>query len=200
MILRMLPEAALMGTAILRVQHTGDFTGKNAGNIIRIYDRLSHLEGGLIPPVVGFIFDRENRSKTKREDLQRPAPERIHFIGKRLFENYLLNPAAITAVLQTLAPQITEQQVREWLEQNKTQPKYYDRHSELPRSELWTDNVNGALLLEDLFSHLTDHHGFFDKTKHSPMLTKWLLENCPEELEALSKLLTSVVTGTASTN
>jgi hypothetical protein len=200
LILRSLTEERLMGTAILRVQHTGDFNRKNADNVIRIYERLSHLEGGLVPLVVGFIFDRDNRSEKEQADLKRLSNRRIHFIGKRLFENYLLNSTAITAVLQSHEPQVTEQQVLGWLEQNKNEAKYYDKRFGLPGSYSWTENVNGALLLEDMFLRLTDHRVFFDKTMHSPMLTEWLLENCREELRELSDLLKNILTETVSTN
>jgi predicted ATPase len=201
MILRALTEDGLVGTAILRVQHTGDFNKrKNAHNVIRTYERLSLLEGGLVPPVVGFIFDRDGRSEQEQADLKRLSSGRIHFIGKRLFENYLLNPTGITTVLQNIESQITERQILGWLEQNKSKAKYYIKRPEPPDDDSWTDYVNGALLLEDMFASLTDQRVFFDKTVHSPLLTEWLLENHPRELRELSALLKRILTEKVSTN
>jgi predicted ATPase len=191
MIVRQLMNEQLLGTAILRVQHTGDFTQKQTKNVIAIYERLSQVEGGLVPPVVGFIFDRETRSRQEVEDLKRQSRKRIHFTPKRMFENYLLNPSGITAVLNNLElPEITEQQVKTWLQQNQTDAKYY-KHTN--RTDDWTENVNGALLLGDLFASLSGAKVSFDKTVHAPMLTQWLVDNSPEELKELSELLKSVL-------
>lgn len=193
LILRELTGEQLMGTAILRVQHTGDFNRKDSRNVIEIYKRLSQLEGGLIPPVVGFIFDRETRSGREIDDLKRQCAG-IHFTHKRMFENYLLNPGAITEVLNRLELRtVTEPQITNWLEQNHADVKYYKRvnhSSDVP----WTENVNGALLLIDLFNSLSGGKIWFDKTVHSPMLTKWFLQNAPEELRELSDLIKLAIT------
>ena len=193
LILQGLSEEQLMGTAILRVQHTGDFNRKDTRNVIEIYERLSQLEGGLVPPVVGFIFDRETRSERNVEDLTRQSGGRIHFTRKRMFENYLLNPSGITAIIngQDL-PEITEPQVLSWLDENKTHSKYY-KGIKSSGDDQWTENVNGALLLIDLFESLSAGKVRFEKTVHSPMLTKWLLENSAEELRELSDLIKSVL-------
>jgi predicted ATPase len=193
LILREMTGEQLMGTAILRVQHTGDFNSKDTRKVIEIYERLSQLEGGLVPPVVGFIFDRETRSERDIEDLKRQSHGRIHFTHKRMFENYLLNPSGITAVLNTLdIPTITEAKVINWLEQNKTNPTYY-KPTKLREDGSWTENVNGALLLGDLFANLSATKVAFDKTLHSPLLTEWVLTNSSEELLELSKLIESVL-------
>jgi hypothetical protein len=193
MILRELGEERLMGTAILRVQHTGDFNRKDTKNVFEIYERLSQLEGGLVPPVVGFIFDRETRSEREQEDLKRQSRGRIHFTGKRMFENYLLNPSGITAVLRSSeATGITESDVVNWLEQNQTNSKYY-KPLEIGSDVSWTENVDGALFLYDLFTHLTSSQVHFDKTTHSLMLTEWLLEHSREDLRELSDLLIQIL-------
>lgn len=162
-ILRELTEEQFMGTAILRVQQTGDFNRKDTTAVIGIYERLSQLEGGLVPPVVGFIFDRETRSEREIEDLKRQSRGKIHFTARRMFENYLINPGGITAVLNSIEPSsIAEPQVINWLEENKENPKYY-KHVEFNRNAPWTENVNGSLLLADLFNGLSDGKVWFDK-------------------------------------
>lgn len=193
LILSKLIQEQIIGTAILAVQNTGDFNRKDTRSVIEIYKRLSQLEGGLVPPVVGFIFDRETRSEREIKDLKKQSDDRIQFTRKRMFENYLLNPSGITAVLnsQNLLA-ITEDQVINWLEQNKNNGKY-NRGIKSTDNDLWTENVNGALLLYDLFESLSAGKVHFEKTIHSPMLTKWLLENSAEELRELSDLIESVI-------
>jgi hypothetical protein len=193
LILRDVAAEGLIGTAILRVQHTGDFNRKDTKNVIEIYERLSQLEGGLVPPVVGFIFDRETRSEREQEDLKRQSRGRIHFTDKRMFENYLLNPIGITEVLnRSETTRVPESDVVTWLKRNEANPKYY-KPLKASREDPWTNNVNGALLLEDLFAHLTSKQVTFDKTTHSPMLTGWILENSPEDLRELSDLLKDIL-------
>lgn len=195
-ILRELTDQPLMGTAILRVQHTGDFNRKDAKNVIAIYERLSQLEGGLVPPLVGFIFDREDRSAKDLEDLRRQSRGQMHFTTKRLYENYLLNPAGVAAVVNGIEGfskrRISERRVRKWLDSKKGDPRYF-RPFGVPDESAWTDTVHGALLLKDLFSELSKGLVSYDKTEHSRMLTEWVVSNAPDDLRELSDLLVGVL-------
>ncbi|MCH7480864.1 MAG: AAA family ATPase, partial [Chloroflexi bacterium] len=86
----------LLGTAIASVLHTGDFESKkknSAETYIRIYKRLSESTA-LIPPAIGFIFDREGRSEEEILELKKLG--NIHFLKRRMYENYLLNAEIIT--------------------------------------------------------------------------------------------------------
>jgi hypothetical protein len=70
LILERVAGRLLLGTKILGVVHTGDFESKHSDTILEIYRRLS--EGrGLLPPAIGFIFDREDRHEEARKDLER---------------------------------------------------------------------------------------------------------------------------------
>jgi predicted ATPase len=195
-ILRELTDESLLGTAILRVQHTGDFNRKDSKNVIAIYERLSQLEGGLVPPLVGFVFDREDRSERDLEDLKRQSRGRMHFTTKRLYENYLLNPAGIAAVVNSIEGfskrRISEQRVRKWLDLKKQDAKYF-RPFGIPSEGSWTDMVHGALLLRDLFSELSKGLVSYDKTEHSRMLTEWVVNDAPDDLRELSDLLINVL-------
>jgi hypothetical protein len=44
---------------------------------------------GLLPPAVGFIFDRECRKAEELDRLERHAHRTVRFIGRRMYENYL---------------------------------------------------------------------------------------------------------------
>lgn len=203
MILRGLARRPLLGTAILSVQNPGDFNRKDRRNVVRIYERLSQLDRGLVPPVVGFIFDREIRDDREVEDLKRLSRDtagrsRVHFISKRLYENFLLNPAGIAAVANGIRGfsdrEVTEEQVQEWITEKRRDRKYFAPLKVAPRNGgAWTDTVNGALLLTDLFADLSGGLVPYEKTEHSPALTAWLIENAREDLRALSDLLLEVL-------
>lgn len=199
LILRELTDQPLMGTAILRVQHTGDFNRKDSRNVIAIYERLSQVEGGLVPLMVGFIFDREVRSATEQDDLKRQGHGRIHFTRKRLFENYLLNPIGIAAVVNNIKDfskrTITKRRVSKWIDEHKSDPKYYKPlKRRIGDEEDWSHNVNGAVFLKDLFASLSSGLVVYDKTEHSPMLTDWTLKNVPSDLKEISELIVNAIT------
>lgn len=203
LILRKLARRPLLGTAILRVENTGDFDRKDRDKVIQIYERLSHLEGGLVPPVVGFIFDKETRDERKVEDLKRLSRDesgrsRVYFMSKREYENYLLNPAGIASVANEIEGfsdgTITEEQVSKWIDERRLDHKYFaPLNIPSEEGESWTDTVKGALLLTNLFAELSDGRVSYEKTEHSPALTEWLLENAREDLRALSDLLLEVL-------
>jgi hypothetical protein len=56
---------------------------------------------GILPPNLGFIFDREARSDQEREDLEQHSGGRATLMKRRMYENYLLNPHAIAHVAST---------------------------------------------------------------------------------------------------
>jgi len=64
---KMTNQSFLMGTAI-RVQHTGDSTGKGAKNVIATYERLSQLEGGSAALLASI---RQNSLEVEQVDLKR---------------------------------------------------------------------------------------------------------------------------------
>src|SRR5260370_17971966 len=91
----------LQGTKIIGVIQTGDFESRHSRLILQIYDRLSR-GSGLIPPAVGFIFDREGRHQQAQEDLIRQSQSKAVFLPRRMYENYLLNPLALAAVVSAI--------------------------------------------------------------------------------------------------
>lgn len=94
------PELALK-VKVLGVKNTGDFDKKSIQLTLDVYKKLCNGIG-LIPPAVGFIFDRESKSNPEIQDLVRQSGGLIHFLRRKLFENYLLEPQAIANVLNEL--------------------------------------------------------------------------------------------------
>jgi predicted ATPase len=199
LVLRRLTETELMGTVILGVRSIGDLEGKHGKAAFEIYQRLS--EGrGLLPPAVGFVFDREGRTDKDREDLVRQSRGRVRFLPRRLYENYLLNPAAIAAVANSIegfsdgAP-ITPEGVSAWIERHRWERAYIDPvPPENDRTdEHWRLSGHGANLLADLFNALSDCRVEYNKIPYGVALTEWLLENAPEDLEELAVFLSTAL-------
>jgi hypothetical protein len=200
MIVRELAGRPLLGTAILRVQQTGDFNRRDARSVLSIYERLSQLEGGLVPPVVGFIFDRDDRSLPELDDLKRQSRGQVSFTERRMYENYLLRPEAISAVANSITgfseQPITPEQVRLLIEGKKVDKRYYRPFATPAEQDVtWVNSVHGARLLSALFSELSGGMVPYEKPDHSVMLTRWLIDNEPGDLGELSELLVNVLSG-----
>ncbi|MBI1881796.1 MAG: AAA family ATPase [Chloroflexi bacterium] len=146
LILLRIADQPLLGTAIIGVKQTGDFEGKLSRTIFEIYKRLS--EGrGLLPPAIGFIFDKEGRTEREREDLVRESQGTVVFTPRRMYENYLLNPQAIASVISRIEEfrdsEVTTEEVEEWLQNKRWDKKYFEtKISQADRTEeMWFEKV-----------------------------------------------------------
>jgi predicted ATPase len=194
---------ALMGTTILGVRQTGDFEGKHAQTIFDIYQRLS--EGRrLLPPAIGFIFDQEGRSQKEQADLKRQSKDKetgmqtVHFLPRRMYENYLLNPQAIAAVTSTIErfreTALAVDEVKEWLNNHCWDTKYFERSisEEARTDQVWLQKVHGAKVLADIFNTFSETRVTYDKIIYGVALTEWLIANAPGDLREISDLLDSI--------
>ncbi len=129
MILEKIAKRSLIGTLIKAVKHTGDLGGKRGRIVFDVYDRLSHGKT-LLPPAIGFLFDSDARTEGDKKSLKCRSPNRAHFLPRRTYENYLLNPAAIADVTNGLEnfreDPVTESEVKVLIEQKRTKPKYFN--------------------------------------------------------------------------
>lgn len=185
-------DTSLLGTKIVGVLSTDDLLGKRPHDMFRIYRRLSE-GGGLLPPHIGFIFDREERSDKDREDLKRESRESVWFLRRKMYENYLLNPYAIawaTSRIRGFSDGITPEEVEEWLDWNCAQ--YLEtsvREEDMRSKETWLKDTHGAKVLENLFDHFLEHYVVYDKIRHGEMLTEWIAHNAQADLAETSDLL-----------
>src|SRR4028118_1851289 len=206
LILEKLAPKLLTGTKIVSIKNTGDLLGKKAHFVDVMFDLYQRLSGGnnLYPPAVGFVFDRENRTKQDLTDLRKRSPEPIHFLERCMYENYLLYPDAIAAVLNRedagREQPLTSESVREGLETNKVKLKekkdFFSKDTtqqDLSNPQYVDANINAAKLLDVLFSELSEARVEFRKTTHSVMLTEWLLENNPEHFAELVQFLRGIL-------
>jgi hypothetical protein len=188
----------LFGTAIVGVVHTSDFEGKRARTAIEMYRRLSSGQG-LLPPAIGFVFDRELRTKREQEDLEREGRGTIKFISRRMYENYLIDPTAISNVLNPLkgsaVQELTNDVVENWLRLNRWDSKYFDVPvREADRIEtLWQAEVHGGRVLQDLFGTLSEGTVEYDKVAHGSALTDWIIENDAARFQDLADLLSDLL-------
>lgn len=202
LILEKLAQHPLMGLAIVGVVNTGDLEGRDARRIHEIYTRLT-ISGGLIPPAIGFIFDREGRTERQRKDLEKMSRQKetghIYFLSRRLYENYLLNARAIASVANSIEgfrdTPLSEDEINKWIERKRDNAKY--KHLAGSRGDagesFWLVVIDGASLLYDLFAELSEARVRYDKIVHSVSLTEWLIENEPTSLQELVSLLTKVL-------
>ena len=199
LILEKAAKMPLRGTQIIAVKNTGDFEGKRAHLVFDVYDKLS---GGssLFPPTIGFVFDRESKSERERNDLQKRSQHPVEFLDRRMYENYLLHPDAIAAVLDRedagREQPLAGGEVREWLETNKSNKDYFPKNStqeDLSNPQGVDEHIDAAKLLGVLFDKLSFARVEFRKTKHSVMLTEWLLENNPDHFAELAQFLRGIL-------
>lgn len=188
MILEAYSRQRLMGTEVVPVISVDEVLGRGADKVVGIYQQLSRGKG-LRPPAVGFIFDRECRKEEKRADLERQLGGRVKFIKRRMYENYLLEPKAIAAVLKEL-PGVTKRavsaaRIKKWLVGEVKKSGYLCK---LP-DEPWINIVDGAKVLENLFSHFSGKTVAYKKVEHGVKLTRWLLDNDVGELREVAVLI-----------
>jgi hypothetical protein len=111
-----------------------------------------------------------------------------------MYENYLLIPEAIAAVINNNDPlryaPLMDTEVHEWIEQKKQAGEYLKDIDKENLSETeWLKKVDASKLLKDLFAKLSEARVEFSKPKRSYELTVWLVEHKPEHFSDLAKFL-----------
>jgi energy-coupling factor transporter ATP-binding protein EcfA2 len=196
LILEKLEGKALMGTAIVGLRQVGDLQGRDAKRVLEIYHNLSK-SGSLIPPDVGFVFDKECRSGAEQEELDKLGDGRVRFLPRRMFENYLLNPAAIASVLntadETRTVPTTAPEIQALLNQKRADKSYYCAQRIPATDAEWIMEIDGARVVRELFNAATETRVAYDKVRHAPLLTQWLIANASTELQEVAKFLIHVL-------
>lgn len=200
-ILHRIGKKSIVGTSILGVKNTGDFSGKQKKLILDIYKKLS-TGNALLPKALAFVFDKENLTPTEIADIKRESQGLIHFLPRHTYENYLLHPAALAAIINSLTSfqegtveKVSEDLVLKWLKQNGGNKKYIDSFVESIdiEDDDWLKNVHGANLLKALFEEVSRNQESYQKTSHSIELTNWLIENDPRAFQELEEFLSAIV-------
>ncbi|MBN9132773.1 MAG: AAA family ATPase [Nitrosospira multiformis] len=168
------------GTAVLRVEHTGTFEKKGVDptEVVKLYKRLTE-SSALVPPMVAILLDGEAREPLECSRLETTTNGLLRFLEHPMLESYLLIPEAITEVLSEFGEQISIEQVKDTL--NKT----IKTHSSAP-------TLNGARVLGEIFSELSEARHEFKKTRDTPRIVSWLLSNRPNDLLELGNFLRNI--------
>jgi hypothetical protein len=186
----------LSGTAIVGLLATGDFEARHGDLAFDVYRRLTD-SSSVLPPAVAFVFDREQRTDQKVENLSARAGGRVHFLPKRMYENYLLHPDAIAAVINGVegAGTPSAADVAQWLDDHRWDAALFGP-GPMPAERTvagWELSVAGGKVLERLFVDLTETRLVYDKVKHGLELTEWLITNRPDSLRPLSDFLVALL-------
>jgi predicted ATPase len=197
LVLEKVAKHPMHGTHVLAVRDTGDFRQKKKQRVRLVFSIYTRLSTGqvLFPPAVGFLFDREGLSDADIEDFRRESPRPVEFLPRRLYENYLLFPEAIAAVLNGLdterGDEVTTESVRQSMNEKAEAGAYLlDKSDQVAYGKpRWYETVDGAGMLRDLFADLSDNRIQYQKTRDSTALTEWLVENRPEALGELGRFL-----------
>lgn len=183
---------SLMGTAILSVINTGDLHSRKKKELVyQVYKKLSQ-SSGLMPRAIGFLFDSEKLTDNEKANLRNESGQIIDFLPRAMFENYLLNHKAILFVLnqEPLENPIPLEKVSSWLDDNMWNEDYITaNHAKGQDAFNWLRHCNGAKILKDLFSELSNHTLTFDKIRHSVLLCDWIIENSFDDLKEIQDLL-----------
>jgi hypothetical protein len=193
-ILERIGKRRLRGTTLLAVSNTGDFQTDDAKRVFDMYNRLSE-RNSLLPPAVGFIFDTESRSSAEKAELTRRSRDLLKFLPRRMYENYLLDPRAIAAVVNQIEgfrnSSVTDVEIVTLIQEMKRKALHVCPPTADLVSAPWKVSTSGGKVLAAIFNQLSDSRVAFDKVKHAVLLTDWLIEHAPDELKEVSELIVS---------
>jgi hypothetical protein len=197
LIVHTLLRRSLLGTIVRGVVSTGELESKRTRRVFEIYDKLSKA-AAIFPVAVGFIFDDELRPPAVKTEMAKWAPGRVHFLGRRMYENYLLGAQAIAFVLSEVdagAPGgYSQADIQNWLD-TVGHSVDYGVPPPFDPTRPWLAYADGAKLLSELFSTMSQTRVSFDKRIHSTMLTRRILETVPELLQEIADLLRTALEG-----
>lgn len=190
-------ELSKRGLAVLPVRDTGAFKRRTLAEILDIYRSLS-MGAALLPPAILFLFDRDGRTLTEMEDATRQSKGKVQFLGRRMFENYLLDPNCVATLFNEVGAehglQISRADMQEWFVQRGAQ---FCRPAQPVLSDQWSENVDGATLLESAFNELSSGKLPYKKTAHGPRLTVLAYRDETAAVRKLVNVLQSVVSSLA---
>jgi hypothetical protein len=206
-ILAALSDKYLAGTKILGVINTGDFETGNSKKSELAFDLYSKLGQGasLLPPAVAFILDWENRSQGEQARLERNSGNKLRFLPRCMYENYLLNSEVLAEFIANqvedveeseIAKTLTAQEVADWIAQERPKSKYYHQSvSEAQRTDEkdWLVYIHAANFLDDLFRHFCGQGHKYSKTKYGTPITERILAKASEDLKPLAEFLEQIL-------
>ncbi len=192
--------ASFLGVKVLGVLHTSDFDKSDIQRTVEIYRRLSG-GGLLVPPALHFILDSEGLTAAQKQELSDRSGEPLSFLSRRMFENYLLDHAALAKLLSSLdgaTATHSAADIETWISDNAWRKDFFDNRevpNERRTKEHWISAVHAGSLLHALFTTLTGQRVTYAdrKVEFGLFLTSEILVSNAEHFGELQDLLRDVL-------
>jgi hypothetical protein len=195
LLLRAAGRALDSGLTIAPLRSTGDLESRHGAVVADIYRNLSSAHT-ILPTAVGVSLDGDKRGIKEKENLERAFGSILHFLKRRCYENYLIHPAAICAILNETvtfrAARVEPEEVADWINDNGKNHKY-KAAEDAPLSGPWLNQVDAPRLLDDLFQELSESKEIYRKPLHSVDITRWLITNDRPFLNELVEYVTGLI-------
>jgi hypothetical protein len=190
-ILKEIAHKSLMGTAVLGIRQTGDLEGHDANRIFALYRRLTEGKS-LLPPAIAFVLDKECMTEQQIKEMKARSQGLAVILPRRMYENYLLDPQTIGRVVNEIPnfreKPVSDNEVRTLIDAKRSDPSYFCPGTKaIPAN--WLVHIDGARILNETFSELSETREKFVKTRHSLAITESLLVNSPEQLREIADML-----------
>lgn len=181
-------------TAVLRVHATSDFEGEIKANhldplkVANIYRKLSD-GNALAPMMLGIILDREGRTKTECEKIEKASDASIRFLAPPMLEDYFLHASAIANLIQQrTGREVPIVEIDAKLTAAKTDRGLWLR----PRAN--ASEVHAAKTLSFICHEFSAGEMEYKKTRDGPVMVEYLMQHEPTRLEGLHTLLGQLLT------
>jgi energy-coupling factor transporter ATP-binding protein EcfA2 len=183
------------GVAIASLRNTGDLESRHGEVIADIYRNLSKAHV-VLPTPIAVVFDGDKSGMANKEILKRAFGDVLRFLSRRCYENYLINDAAVSAVLNMQKSfqesPTNEEAVQKWIAAHGKDAAFKASQHE-PYSAEWLSNVDAPRLLDALFQELSASKEIYRKTVHSVELTRWLVQNDRPAIQELIEFVAALV-------
>jgi predicted ATPase len=178
LLLRHFFPSLAQGIAVLPLHATGDFESRKFSPkaVAEIYRKLSQ-DNFLAPPMVAVTLDREKKSQSEIDHIEKDCAGVVHFLPKAMLEDYFLDADAIAFVLNKA--DITSAIVARILADEESLEACLLQPLNKTRSTL-----HAAKVLRFVFDTLAGVE--YHKTSHGPKIAEWLIANKPEAFAELT--------------
>jgi len=172
--------------SISKVPSTGDFARRASTKkaVLKIYTAVA----GVIAPLtrgMAFALDREGLSDDESDNIFRDTDGKLRLLPRRCIENYLLDPSAISTVVNgEIGDNLTSQTVEAEL-RKIGESVDFSRGKQNFGSEEWLKRVDGAKLLGRLFPIISSGRLEYIKTRHGQIIMDEILRANDSSLREL---------------
>ncbi len=179
-----LKKGPLIGLTFLPLRNTGDFEKSSDHRaILDIYDVLSR-GGSILPVTVAFSFDKETMNQVQIDDLKRRCDGRAHVLPRRMTENYLLSPAAISKALAALNEDCPPEQIERLIKSVAHEHMPKGHNADWGSNECF-EKIHAAKVLDYVFQKATENRQNYRKIRDSLEILKHILKDDQDSISEL---------------